>query len=144
MTSLCSIWRTVQRTASLDCGGLPLRKAINWSPSFLCTPAIHYIVSWPPWWLIWSNSHPIIWCFLILLCPVLHSDMKCLPWIILSEATIAGLQWTNWCLHCCGASARGEFNAAPVVQLDSDSITLVWCVCGAMTCCCGNGENDEN
>ena len=42
---------------------------INWSRSFLRTPALHYIVSWPPYTSMWSDLHLIACSFLLLLRP---------------------------------------------------------------------------
>jgi len=144
MTSWCSILRTVQTYAFVDHGDLPLRAAINWSQSSLCTPAIHYIVSWPPSTSRWSYSHPIAYCFLSLQHPVLHTSSKCASLFILSVAAIAASQWTDWCLHCYCVSARGAFDEAPVVRLSSDSIAPGLGVRGAITCSCRKGEEDDN
>jgi len=93
-------------TDSVDKGlcqdwGFLLGAAINWSRSFLRTPAVHDIVSCPPSTPIWSYSHPIAYCFLSLLLLALHIVLKCASWVIFSVATIAASWWTNWCLYCC-------------------------------------------
>jgi len=144
ITYWCSISRTVRTNAFVNNEGLLLLAMINWSRSSLRTPAVHYIVSWPPSTSIWRYSHPIACCFPILLRLALHTIVKCASWAIFSVATIAVLQWTNWCLRCCCVSARGPFDEAPIFRLDLDSITPGWGLCGAMTCCCGNSEEDDN
>jgi len=47
-----------------------------------------------------------------------------LMWALFSVAAIAALWWSNWYLHCCCVSARGALDAAPIVWLNSDCITL--------------------
>ena len=59
-------------------------------------------------------------------------------------AVIAVSRWTNRYLCRCCVSARGALDDAPIVQLDSEHIILGGDVSGAMTCCCGNGEEDDN
>jgi hypothetical protein len=59
-------------------------------------------------------------------------------------AAIAASRCTNWCLGCSCVSARGALDEAPIVWLDSDWITLVRGICGATTCYCGKGEEDNN
>jgi hypothetical protein len=51
---------------------------------------------------------------------------------------------TYWCLRCCWVSARGSLDEAPVVRLSLEEIPPGCGVCGAMTCCCGKGEEDDN
>jgi len=143
-TSYCSISRIARTKAFINHAGLPLRVAMNWSRSSLCTPAVHYIVSWPPSISIWSYSHPIVSCCRLLLRPVLHTVCKCASWAIFLVAVIAVSHWTNWCLCCSCVSARGSLDEAPCVWLDSDLITPGWGVCGAMTCYCGKGEEDDS
>jgi hypothetical protein len=136
-TSWCVISQTVLRNTCIDHGGLPLQAAINWSGSSLRTPAVHNIVSWPPSTSIWSYPHLIRWGLVLFLHPVLRTILRYLPWAIFSVAAIAVSGWTNWCLHCCCVSARGEVDKAPVVQLESDSIAPGWFVPGGITCCRG-------
>jgi len=142
--SWCSMSRTLRTNAFVDHGGLPLRAATNWLRSSLRTPAVHYVLSWPPSVLIWSYSHPIACCCLLLLCPVSRTIFKCPSDAIFLVAAIAVSRWTNWCLHCSCVSARDASGEAPVVRLDSECITPGWGVCGAMTCRCGKGEEDDN
>jgi len=143
-TSWCSISRAVRINAFVDHGGLPLLAAINWSWSSLRTPAVHYIVSWPPSISIWSYSHPIACCCLLLLHPVSRTFFKSASWAIFSVPAMAASRWTNWCLRCSCVSARGALYEGPGVRLDSDCITPGWGVCGAMTCYRGQGEEDDN
>jgi len=143
-TSWCLIPGTVRTNTFIDHRGLPLRAPINWSRSSLLTPAVHYILSWPPSILIWRYSHPIACCCLLLLHPVLRTVFKCASWAIILVAAIAASRWTNWCLSCCCVPARGTSDQVAVVQLDSDCITPGGGVCGAMTCCCGKQEEDDN
>ena len=143
-TSWCSISCTMRTNAFVDHGGLALRAAINWSRSSLHTPAVHYILSWLPSISIWSYSHPIACCCLLLLHLVLRTIFRCATWAILSVAAIAASWWTNWCLHCSCVPARGALDDAPIVRLDSDCITLGWGHFEAMTCCCGKDEEDDN
>jgi len=135
---------TIRTNAFVDQWGLPLRVAINWSPSSLLTPAVHYIVSWPSSTLIWSYSYSIACCCLLLMSPVLRNFFKCASWVIFWVAAIVALRWTNWCLRWWCVSARGALDEAPIVRLDSDSTTPGWCVCGALTCCCENSEESDN
>jgi len=131
----------VQTTAFVDHGGLPLWVAINWSWSSLRSPAsVHYIVIRPPSTLSCSYIHPIACCSVLLLRPVIWTVIKCASWAIFSVAAIAESPCSNQCLFRCCVSARGSFDEAPVIQLDSDSITPGWGVCGAMTCGCGKRE----
>jgi len=141
-TSWISISRNRERNAFVDEGGLSLRVVINWSQSFWRTPAVRYIVSWPPSTLIWSYTHPIACCFLLMLLPVSCTLSKCASWAIISVGAVVVSRWTNSCLCCCCISVRGAFNEELIVRLDSDSITSSWGICGAMTCCCE--KNDEH
>jgi hypothetical protein len=143
-TSRCSILWTIRKNAFVDHRGLPLQVAMNWSWSSLHTPAAYYIVSWLRSTSIWSYSHQITCCFLLLLRTVLSTVCECKFWDIFSVAAIAASWRTNWCLCRCCVSARGSFNEAPVVGLNSDSNTLGCGVCGAMSGCCGKGEEDDN
>jgi len=59
-------------------------------------------------------------------------------------ASIAASWWINWCLRHCSFSAKGTFDQAPVIGLASNSLTLQGGVRGAMTCCCGKGEEDDH
>jgi len=113
-----------------------VRAAMNWSHSFLCTPAVWYIVSWPPSTSIWIDSRPIWCCLSFLLLPVLRTIVSSASWVIFSVTTIVPLQWTNWCLRCCCVSPGRALVEAPVVRLDLAPITPGWNVSGAMTCCC--------
>jgi len=144
MTSWCLISRTMRRIAIIDHRSLRLRATINWSPSSLCTRAIQYLVSWLRSILIWSFSHPIACCCPLLLSPVICTFLKSLSWAMLSVATIAALRCTNWCPRWCCVSARRASEEEPVVRLDSDWITLRRGVSGAMSCCFGKGEEDDN
>lgn len=38
----------------------------------------------------------------------------------------------------------GTLDEAPIIQFDSDSLTLRWGVCGAMTYSGGKGVEDDN
>jgi hypothetical protein len=144
MTSVWSLSPTVWTNAFVDHGSFPLRAAITWLRSSLLTPAVHYVVSWPPSVSWWSYSHSIACCCLLALHLVLCTFFKCASWAIFSVAGIAASLWTNWCLHCSCISTWGEVVEAPVVQLNSDWITPGWGGCGAVTWCCGKGEEDDN
>jgi len=139
-----SIPPTVRTNAFVDHGSLPLHAVINWLRSSLHTPAVHYIVSWPPSTSIWSYLHPVGCCCLLLWCPALRTVFKFVSLAIFSVAAIAASRWTNWCLHCCCVSARGSLDEAAVVRLGSDWIPPGCGVYGAMTCWCGKGEEDGN
>ena len=136
-TSWCSITRTVQTNPMLGHDCFPLRAVINWSRSSLRTPAVHYMVSQPPSASIWSCSHPIACCFMLLCCQVFLTVLKCASCVIISVAAIAASRWTIWCLRCSCVSAGGALHEAPVVRLDSDPIAPGCGTCGAMTCCWG-------
>jgi len=41
-------------------------------------------------------------------------------------------------------SAGGQLEEVPVVLLNWDLLPAGWGVCGAMTCCCGKGKDDDN
>jgi len=138
-----SSW-TVPMNALVDHGGFPIRAAINRSWSSPLTPAVHYIVSWQLTTWVWSYSHTLACCFLILQVAVLCTTFQCSSWVILLVAVLAALRWTNWCLHCCSGSVGGELDEVSVVWLDWDPLPPGWGVCGAMTCCCGKGEDDDN
>ena len=71
--------RTLRTNTLVDHGDLPLREVINWSRSPLCTPAVRHIFSWPSFTQIWIDSHPIAWCFLFLLLPVLRTFLNVRP-----------------------------------------------------------------
>jgi len=144
MTSWCSSARTVRTNACADQWRLPLRSSINLSWSTLCTPAIQFIVSWLPSKLIWSYSHLIAWCCLVWLRPVLRTFFICASWVIFSVVAIAALPWTHWGLLCCCISARSTLDEAPAIWLNLDSIIPGWGVCGAMTCGCGKGKEDDS
>ena len=47
----------MRRNALVDHGSFALRAGINWSCSYLHTPAVYYIVSWWPYTSIWIDSH---------------------------------------------------------------------------------------
>jgi hypothetical protein len=143
-TLCCSISRTVWTNAFIDDCGLALQAAIISSWSYLCTPAVNYIVSWLPAISILSYSHPIACCCLILRHLVLCTFSKCASWAIFSVAAIAASEWTNWCLRCSCVSARGASDEAPAVRLNWDWIIPGWAVSGAITCCCGKDEEDDN
>ena len=66
MTSWYTILQTVWIKEFVDHGGLPLRAAINCSRSSLRTPAVYYIVSWPPSISIWCYSNLLTCCFVLL------------------------------------------------------------------------------
>jgi len=144
MTSWCLISWTVWTNAFLDNGGLPLGAAINWSQSSLRTTAVHYIISWPPSTSVWRYSHLNAFYFLLSLGPDVRTMFPCACWAISSGVAIAASLWTNWCLRCCCVWARGALEEAPVIRLNSDSITPGRCVCWAMTCFRGKGEEDDN
>jgi len=148
MTELTSSWCLISRTmgmnAIVDHAGMPLWAAMNWSRSSLRTPAINYIVSRQRSTSIWSNLHRIACCCLLLLRPVLHTVFNCVSGVILSVTAIAASWCTNWCLRCCSVWAKGAFDQVLIVRFDSDWISAGWGVCGAMSCCCGNGEENDN
>jgi hypothetical protein len=110
-TSGCSISQTLRTNAFVNLGGFPLRTAINWSHSSLHTPAVHYIVNWPPFIAIWSYSHPIACCCPSLLRAVLHNYVKCASCAMFSAAAIAASWWTKFCLRCSCASASAHRSA---------------------------------
>jgi len=138
------ISRMVPTNALVEHGGFHLQAAILWSHSSLCTPDVHYIVSWWPSTLKWIDSHLIECLFLYLLLLGLQTFWKCTFWGIFWVTALAALRWTNWCLHCYFVPAGGALNEAPVGRLDSDRLTPCWGVCGAIICRCGRGEADDN
>jgi hypothetical protein len=140
-TSLCSISQTVQTDAFADQGCFPSWEVINWSCSFPCTIAVHYIVRWLLSTLIWSYSHPITCYVLFFLLSNIYLILKRASWVIFSVATIAMLQRTNLYLHCCCASPGETLVEAPVVRLNLDPITPGWCISGAMASSCGKVRN---
>jgi len=91
-----------------------------------------------------SYSHPIGYCLLFLLLPVLCTIFRYASWVIFVVAGLAASQWNNWCLHRCCVSAGGTLVDAPVLGLDSNPLSPGSGVCGAMTCCGGQGEEDDN
>ena len=136
-TPWCSISQNVLTNASINNWGFLLWAAINWLHSSLHTPAVHYIVSWPPSTLKWSYWHLIACCFFFLLRPALSTVLKYASWVIFLVAAIAVLRSTTQSLGCCCVSPGGSLVEVSVVQLDSDPIAPGWCVSGGMTCCCG-------
>ena len=123
-TSWCSISWIIWTNVFVDDGDLPLRAAIISSQRSQHTPAVQCILSWPPCTSIWRYTHQITCCCILLLYQGLHTLFKCGSWVIFSLTAIAVLRWRNWCLQCCCVSARGALDEAPVIQLDSNSITL--------------------
>ena len=96
---------------------------MNSSHSALRTPAVRYTVGWMVSTSIWIDPHPMACCFVFLLLPVSCTICRWASWVIMSVPTIAVSWWTNWCLRCCCVSQGGAFFEAPVVRLDSPSIT---------------------
>jgi len=142
--SWCSICLTVLTNALVNHECSPLRAGMNCSGSSLRTPAAQYIVSWRPSTPIFIHSHPMACCFLFLGLPVLPTIFKCVSWVICESAILAALRWNTWCwCHCC-VSPGGTLGEAPVVRIDSDPLAACRGVCGAMICCCGNGEEEDH
>ena len=124
-------------------GGCSLWAAINWSHSSLPATAVHCTVSWWPSTSILIYPHPIACCILFLQHPVLRTFSKCVSQVIFQVAALA-LSWcTNCCLHCCWVPVGGTVDEAPVGRLNSYPLPPCLGVCGAMTCVCGRGEEDD-
>jgi len=141
-------WRLISPTVWInvlvDHSGFPLLAEINCSHSSLHTPALHYIVRWRPAATIRIYSHSISCCFLCLLLLVLRMICNWESQVIFAEAALAVLRWTTWCMRCCLVSAGGTLDRVPGDWLDSDLLPDGWGCCGAMICCCGKGEEDDN
>jgi len=58
-------------------GGCLLRAAIIRTCCPLCIPAVHQRVSWWPFTLVWSYSHPIACCVIFLVFPVIRTFCQC-------------------------------------------------------------------
>jgi hypothetical protein len=134
-----SWWHHEVRFSRL-CGQMPssTMEYYNWGPQWI-RPGAHYV--------------PQLYTILLLdrlqcrygATPIrLHAGSYycCVRFYVL--VLIAGLGPYFRCLHCCCAPATGVLDEASVVPLDSDLITPGWGVCGAITCCCGKGEEDDN
>jgi len=78
-TLWCSISRTVRIKAFVDLGGIPFRAARYWSRSSLCILAVHHPINWQQYTMIWTYSHPIAYCVLFVLCPVLGMIFNVCP-----------------------------------------------------------------
>ena len=142
-TSWWSILWTVWINPLVDHRGFPFWAAINWSRSALRTPVVHYVVSWRQHTSVWSNSHLIAYCISFSLLLVSCTIFKYGSLVICLVAALAASQWTNGCLRCCCPSANGKLDEAWVIRLDWDPLPTGWGVCGALTCCCGKGEEDD-
>ena len=134
--SWCSIPQTVQSNAIFDDGGFPLTALMNWSRSPLCTPALHYTASWPPFTTVWFFSHPIACCFLFLLLPVIWMIFKCASWVIFSVAGLAALRCTSRCLCCRCVPVSDALDTTPIDLLVLDLLSPGWGVRVAKICWC--------
>ena len=77
LTTLWSIYQTVQINSFVVYRGFPLWAAINWSHSSIWTPAVRYTVCWPLCSSIRLYPHPTACCFWFLLPPVWQTIFKC-------------------------------------------------------------------
>jgi len=143
-TSWCSISRTVRTNGFVDHGGFLLRAAINSLHSSLRTPAVRYIVNWPPFASIWIYPHPTACCFLFLLLAVLRTIFKCASWVICLVAALAASRWTNLCLRSCCVPSISVFDVAPANRPVFDPLSPGGGGCVSMMCWCGIGEEDDN
>jgi len=139
-TSWWSISRTVRTNPLVNRGGFPLRAAINWSLSSLRTPAVCYIISWPPCTSIRLHLHLIECCLSFLLLAVLWTIGNCASRVLFSVAAFAASRWTQWCLCYSWVSAGGVSNETAVILLDSVPLSPCCGACGAMICCCESEE----
>jgi len=143
-TSWCSISRTVQTNGFFDHGGFALRAAMISLRSSLWTPAIRYMVNWPPIASIWIDSHPPVCCFLILLLPVLWTIFKCASWVICLVAASAASRWTNLCLRSCCVPRMCVCVVAPGNLPVFDPLSPGGGGCVSKMCWCGIREEDDN
>ena len=139
-TSLWSIPQTMRTNDMVDHWGFPSQVARNRSRSSLRTSAVYYIICWQPSTSTWQHSHPIASCFWSLLLPVVQTVFNSASRVRFSVAAFAALRWTRWCQSCIWVATSGVMDSAPIVLLDSSSLSPRWGVCGAMICWCGSDE----
>jgi len=139
-SSRCLISRTVWTNAFVDHGGLHLWVAVNWSHSSLCTPAVCVIVRCRPSTSIRQYSHPIVFCFWLLPLLVPLTIFNYAAKVIISVAAFAPSRYTQRGLRCSRVQACAILHEAPVVLLNSNSLSPCWGVCGAMIYWCGSEE----
>jgi hypothetical protein len=141
--SYCSISQTVRTNAWVDCRGFQLQAEMNWSQSSWCIPAVYYTVSLPSFNLVWIYSHPMGYCFLFWLLPVLWTIFICASCIIFWVATFAALEWTSWSLCSCCVPESDVLGATPVDPPGLVPFSPGWGACVGMICLCGIGEEDD-
>jgi len=142
VNSVFTAWRCIP-SLTVSSHTSIIRRAIDWSRSTLCAPAIQHVFSWWPSTSIWIHSHPVACCFWFLLLLVLGTTFQCATWVILAAATLAVSRSTYWCPHCCCVSLDYAIDKASVVRLDLDLLTTCRDICGAMIWCFGKGSDDD-
>jgi hypothetical protein len=85
----CSISRTLGRQVLVNHRGIMLRAVINWSCCSLSKQAVHYLVSWWPFTMVWIYSHPTACCFWFMLLSVLQTIYKFASWVLFWVAILA-------------------------------------------------------
>jgi len=143
-SSWCSISRTVRINTSVNHGGYPLQAAVNSLCSSLRTPAVCYMVHWPPFGSIWIYSHPTPCCSLFVLLPVLWTILKCASWVICLVAALAASRRTNLCLRSCCVPRISVFDVAPANLPVFNPLSPGRGGCVSKMCRCGIGEKDDN
>jgi len=123
---------------------VPLRESWHSSRCSLRTPAVHYIVCWQPSTLVSIYSRHVACCLRLLLRTVSWTIIEWVSWDIFLVAALAGLWWANWCRQCYCVPEGGILDEAPVGELNSDLLAPCQGICGAMNCCCGQGEEDDH
>jgi len=94
--------------------------------------------------MIQIHLHSMAYCFLFLQLPDIRMVFNCASRVVLMVAGFAGWRCTKLCLCCCCVTASDELAKVPVVRLDSSTLAPGQCAWGTMTCCCGQGEADDN